>query len=44
MMLLLVPYTKYIYIFQYIKPSKIQNLGKHGNKKLMVLIYCSVSC
>jgi hypothetical protein len=42
-MLLLAPYTKYIYIFKYIKPSKIKNLDKHGNKKLMVLIYCSVS-
>jgi hypothetical protein len=24
--------------FKYIKPSKIQNLDKHSNKKLMVLI------
>jgi hypothetical protein len=42
MMLLLVPYTKYIDVFQVYQPSKIQNLDKHGNKRL--LIYCSVSC
>jgi hypothetical protein len=27
--------------FKYIKPSKIQNLDKYGNKMLVVLIYCS---
>jgi hypothetical protein len=26
--------------FKYIKPSKIQNLDKNSNKKLLVLIYC----
>jgi hypothetical protein len=39
-MLLLVPIFMF---FKYIKPSKIQNLDKHG-KKLLVLIYCSVNC
>jgi hypothetical protein len=28
--------------FRYIKPPKIQNLDKHSNKKLMVLIHCSL--
>jgi membrane-associated HD superfamily phosphohydrolase len=27
--------------FKFIKLSKIQNLDKYGNKKLMVLIHCS---
>jgi hypothetical protein len=44
MMLLLVPYTKNIYVFQVYQPSKIQNLDKHGNKRLEVWIYCSISC
>jgi hypothetical protein len=26
--------------FKYTKSSKIQNLDNHGNKKLVVLIYC----
>jgi hypothetical protein len=40
-MLLLVPIFMF---FKYFKPSKVQNLDKHSNKKIVVLIYCSVSC
>jgi hypothetical protein len=34
MMLLLVPILNIFMFFKYIKPSKIQNLVKHGNKKV----------
>jgi hypothetical protein len=31
-------------LLKYIKPSKIKNLEKDGNKRLVLLIFCSVSC